>query len=333
MFIDRVRVKVKAGDGGRGCSSFRREKFIPKGGPDGGDGGDGGSVIFEATEGEQSLVALRYMSHYEGGRGEHGMGKQCHGKNGRTVTVMVPVGTVIKDITVDPPSVLVDLDSPGQQYIAAKGGRGGRGNMHFTSSVNRAPRRADPGEEGTGCELELELKMIADIGLVGYPNAGKSTFLGAVSNAHPETAPYPFTTLHPSVGIIEYEDFARLTMADIPGLIDGAHLNIGLGHGFLRHIERTKVLIYVLDMAGTDNRSPIDDLRALRNELDCYQPGLSQRNALIVANKMDEPASAENLRLLREATDLPIFPACAVLGDGLKPILAKLRELVPTKAR
>ncbi len=331
IFVDRVQVKVKGGDGGNGCISFRREKYVAKGGPDGGDGGDGGSVIFEATQNEQSLVALKYMNHYEGERGQHGMGKQRYGRAGKDVLVYVPVGTLVKDAN-DPASVLVDLDTPGQRFVAAQGGKGGFGNLRFVSSVNRAPRQANPGLPGEERELELELKIIADAGLVGYPNAGKSTLLGAITNANPETGPYPFTTTSPNVGILVYEDFARLTIADIPGLIDGAHLNVGLGHGFLRHIERTKALIYVLDMAGTDNRSPIDDFDALRHELECHQAGLSSRPSLIAANKMDGADAAQNLAMLRQHTELPIFPICAVLNEGTGPLTKELRRLVPCQA-
>lgn len=329
-FVDRVQVKVKGGNGGKGCMSFRREKFVPKGGPDGGDGGNGGDVIFEATTGESSLVDLLYMNHYEGEKGQHGMGKQRHGKNGADVVIKVPVGTLIKDAE-DTSLIMADLAAEGEQYVAARGGRGGRGNLRFVSSVNRAPRRTDPGEEGEERELELELKIIADVGLVGYPNAGKSTFLTEVSNAHPEVAPYPFTTITPNVGIVDYEDFTRLTIADIPGLIEGAHENVGLGHDFLRHIERTKVLVYVLDMAGTDDRSPLDDLASLKSELEWYQEGLSERARLIIANKMDDPVATDNLAKLQETVSLPVFPVCAVLREGVQPVLDHLRELIPVE--
>ncbi len=331
LFVDKLRVKVRGGRGGSGCMSFRREKYIPKGGPDGGDGGDGGHVIFEATKDEQSLVALRFLNHYEAENGIHGSGKQKHGRRGQDVIVKVPVGTMIKDAD-NPDILLADLSENGQQFMAAKGGRGGRGNMRFVTSIDRAPRKSEPGLDGEERELELELKIIADVGLVGYPNAGKSTILTAVSNAHPETAPYPFTTLTPNVGIVDFDDFTRLTMADIPGLVEGAHENVGLGHAFLRHIERTKVLVYVLDMAGTDDRDPVDDLRHLKAELEAYQEGLSDRARVIVANKMDEPNATENLEKLKAVAKLAIVPTCAVLEDGTEAFLSELRKhltLVP----
>ncbi len=327
MFVDRVKIKVSGGHGGHGCMSFRREKYVPKGGPDGGDGGHGGSVILEATEHEQNLNALRYLNHYDGGRGQHGMGKGRHGKNGDDVIIKVPVGTIVKDVELDHEEVF-DLDEPGARFVAAKGGKGGLGNTRFVSSINRAPRQHTEGVPGEEHEYELELKTIADIGLVGYPNAGKSSLLEIVSNAKPETAPYPFTTLHPNVGLIECDDYTRMTMADIPGLIDGAHQNVGLGHDFLRHIERTKVLVYVLDTPGIDGRTPWEDLEHLKHELEMYQEGLSQRPAVIAANKMDEDAAAENLEELRQHTDLEIFPICAILGEGCDALLSRLRELV-----
>lgn len=298
MFVDKTEIVVKSGDGGAGCCSFRREKFVPKGGPDGGDGGNGGDVILESTTSEQNLNSLVYRRRYAAQNGPAGQGADKHGRNAEPIVVKVPVGTVIRDTATG--EVLADLDLPGAQVIVAKGGRGGRGNARFATSTNRAPRRRElgfPGEEKT---LELELKLIADAGLVGYPNAGKSTLLTRISGARPKVAAYPFTTLHPVVGVVEYPDYARLTVADIPGLIDGAHANVGLGHEFLRHIERTKVLIYVLDMAGVDGRTPWDDYASLKKELDLYKEGLASRPSLIVANKMDLPESADNLARLKE---------------------------------
>ena len=328
MFVDKARITVKAGDGGNGCCSFRREKFIPKGGPDGGDGGDGGNIILEAVDSEQSLVDFLYTRHYTADRGPHGKGKNMHGRKADDVVLKVPLGTIVSDA--DSNEVLADLDSAGMRVVVAKGGRGGRGNTRFASSTNRAPRQCEAGEEGEERELVLELKTIADVGLVGYPNAGKSTLLRAVSQARPKVAPYPFTTLQPVVGVVELEDFGRLTVADIPGLIDGAHANVGLGHAFLKHIERTHVLLYVLDMAGIDGRKPYDDFIHLKRELELYMRGLSKRPALIAANKMDLPESVENLAELREklASDsIEIIPISADKIE-LNGLIAKLAEKV-----
>ena len=299
MFVDKTEITVKSGDGGNGCCSFRREKYVPKGGPDGGDGGNGGDVILESTTGEQNLNALIYRRRYAAANGPGGQGADKHGRNADSITVMVPVGTVVRDA--ESGEVLADLDLPGAKVVVAKGGRGGRGNARFATSTNRAPRYREFGQPGEEKRLELELKLIADAGLVGYPNAGKSTLLTRISEARPKVAAYPFTTLHPVIGVVEYPDYARINAADIPGLIDGAHANVGLGHEFLRHIERTKVLIFVLDMGGVDGRNPLDDYSSLKKELDLYREGLASRPALIVANKMDLPGAAENLELLRKS--------------------------------
>lgn len=331
MFVDKATITVKGGDGGNGCCSFHREKFIPRGGPDGGDGGGGGNVILEAAESEQSLAALIYNRRYAARNGPPGKGANMHGRKAPDVILKVPVGTVVTDSRTG--EAVADMDVSGKQVIVARGGRGGRGNPRFATSTNRAPREWEPGEPGEERELFLELKTIADVGLVGYPNAGKSTLIRALSAARPKVAPYPFTTLHPVVGVIEYPDYGRLTVADIPGLIDGAHDNVGLGHSFLRHIERTVVLAFVLDMAGCDGRVPWEDLRHLRDELELYMKGLSKRPALIVANKMDLPGSEENLELLRaelasEVIDIiPVKAAEGELGD----LKAKLREMVEVR--
>ena len=331
MFVDKATITVKGGDGGNGCCSFHREKFIPRGGPDGGDGGGGGNVILEAAENEQSLAALIYNRRYAARNGPPGKGANMHGRKAPDVILKVPVGTVVTDNRTG--EAVADMDVSGKQVIVARGGRGGRGNPRFATSTNRAPREWEPGEPGEERELFLELKTIADVGLVGYPNAGKSTLIRALSAARPKVAPYPFTTLHPVVGVIEYPDYGRLTVADIPGLIDGAHDNVGLGHSFLRHIERTVVLAFVLDMAGCDGRVPWEDLRHLRDELELYMKGLSKRPALIVANKMDLPGSEENLELLRaelasEVIDIiPVKAAEGELGD----LKAKLREMVEAR--
>jgi GTP-binding protein len=303
-FVDQIRIHAKAGDGGNGCCSFRREKFIPRGGPDGGDGGRGGDIILEADHDTDNLVALFFEPLVRSGRGGHGKGKDKHGRGAESTTVKVPIGTVIhragktaQEPVEDEP--LADLSTPGQRFLLCKGGDGGKGNTHFKSSTNRVPRqhtKGYPGEEGW---YFLELRTIADIGLVGYPNAGKSTLLGKISAAHPKTAPYPFTTLHPIVGVVALPEYRRITVADIPGLIEGAHLNKGLGHEFLRHIVRCKILFYVLDMAGSEGRNPIEDYQSLRKELRLYDPTLIKRPSCIIANKMDIASSADNVIAFR----------------------------------
>ena len=301
MFVDKARIKVKGGDGGSGCCSFLREKFMPKGGPNGGDGGKGGDVILKSVLGEQSLVTLVYNRHFAGKRGVQGKGKGMHGKKGDDIYINIPMGTVITDFDTD--EVIIDMDTPDMEYVIAKGGNGGRGNCRFVTSTNRVPMEKEEGFPGEELEIVLELKSIADIGLVGFPNAGKSTFLGAISNAHPKVAPYPFTTLHPVLGVVEYDNFKTIKIADIPGLIEGAHDNVGLGHSFLKHIERTSMLAFVLDMGGVDGRNPWEDYEALQNELELYMKGLSKRKHIILANKMDLPESEENLELLKAAVD------------------------------
>ncbi len=332
MFVDRATITVKAGDGGNGCCSFRREKFVPRGGPDGGDGGDGGSVYMEATPNEQTLAPLVYQTAFRAKNGPNGRGADCHGRKAPDVVIPVPVGTIVTDQ--DSGELIADLDEPGKRVMLAAGGRGGRGNARFLSNFNRAPRQCEPGGEGEYRRLQLELKTIADIGLVGFPNAGKSTLLGAISAAKPRVAAYPFTTLAPMVGVVEYPDYRRITVADIPGLIEGAHDNVGLGHAFLKHIERTSVLAFVLNMGGVDGRSPIDDLFCLRRELDLYMPGLSRRPALIVANKMDLDDAAENLELLRAelvSETIRIIPVTAAIGE-LGDLREELRAAVDAAA-
>jgi len=335
MFIDKVKVNLKGGDGGNGCASFRREKFVPKGGPDGGDGGRGGNVILVADTGQQSLVDFYYKRHYRAQNGEHGRGRDQYGKGGKDIELHVPVGTIVKDID-DNLRFLCDLDKPGTRFIIAKGGHGGRGNIHFASSTNRVPRECEPGIPGEVKNIELELKTIADIGLVGYPNAGKSTLLGALSAAKPKTAAYPFTTLRPIVGTVQFPDYYKISIADIPGLIDGAHENIGLGHNFLRHIERTKILVYVLDMAGFDGRNPLEDFNSLKKELDLYQEGLSSRPALIAANKMDLPEAKKFLEEFeKNVYDIQIIPISALntdhLNDLLQVMLSKVKKTRETE--
>ncbi len=333
MFVDKATITVKGGDGGNGCCSFHREKFVPRGGPDGGDGGAGGNVLLEASADEQSLAALIYNRHYQAKNGPGGKGANMHGRKAPDITLRVPVGTIVTDSETG--EVIADMDEAGKCIVLARGGRGGRGNPRFATQTNRAPREWEPGEPGEMREVVLELKTIADVGLVGYPNAGKSTLLRTLSAARPRVAPYPFTTLHPMVGVIEYPDYERITVADIPGLIEGAHDNVGLGHAFLRHIERTVVLAFVLDMGGVDGRQPWEDLRHLREELELYMKGLSKRPALIVANKMDLPEAAENLELLRaELADevIEIIPISAGSGE-IGDLKERLRAAVESRRR
>jgi GTP-binding protein len=329
MFVDKAKISVIGGDGGNGCCSFRREKFVPRGGPNGGDGGHGGSVILQTSPNEQSLVDLVFQRHYQARNGENGRGKDQYGKKADDIIIPVPIGTVVKDTETG--EVIVDMDHADMTFVIAAGGQGGRGNMHFATSINRAPRHCTPGVPGEVRKIELELKTIADIGLVGYPNAGKSTLLRAVSKARPKVAPYPFTTLHPVVGMVEFPDYYKMSMADIPGLIEGAHDNIGLGHAFLKHIERTHVLVYVLDTAGVDGRTPWDDFVHLQNELELYMKGLSKRPAIIVANKTDLPESEENMILLKESLSssyLEIIPVSAEKNENISYLVSKLREMV-----
>jgi len=325
MFVDTAKIFVKGGTGGDGCCSFRREKFVPKGGPDGGDGGIGGDIIIKTDLGEQSLVAFRYNQHYGAKHGGHGKGKNLHGRKSDDVILRVPLGTVVKD---EDGNVLADMDYSEMEFIVAKGGRGGKGNPRFATSSNRVPMESEPGVPGEERRVILVLKTIADVGLVGFPNAGKSTLLSAVSDAHPKIAPYPFTTLHPVVGVVDLGDFERLTVADIPGLIDGAHDDIGLGHSFLRHIERTKLLVYVLDMACADGRTPWDDFHSLEKELELYMKGLSSRTRLIAANKMDVPEAAENLELLKSDIDpnIRVIPISAKDGANLDDLIQSIRN-------
>lgn len=328
MFIDKAVITVKAGNGGNGCCSFRREAYIPKGGPNGGDGAPGGDVIFVGDPGQLTLLDFIYNTRFAAQDGGHGKGKDMHGRRGKDLRIKVPVGTVVRLAATG--DLLADIDEPGKEVVVAKGGAGGRGNARFATSVNQAPREHEPGQKVDPIDVELELKMVADIGLVGYPNAGKSTLLSDVTNANPKIGPFPFTTLHPVIGIMEYEDFGKITVADIPGLVDGAHRNVGLGHEFLRHIERTRMLVYVLDMGGTDGRNPVDDLHALQKELELYSEGLSKRAKLIIANKMDMEESEKNLdELLKDLKKtLPVFPMSAVLDPDFHELKDVLRDLL-----
>lgn len=324
MLIDQARIFVKAGDGGNGCASFRREKYVPAGGPDGGDGGKGGDVIFEVDQGLSTLIDFTRRTHFIAERGQHGQGSNKHGRNGEDLVVRVPPGTQVKD---DEGRLLADLVAPGQRWVAARGGRGGRGNARFKSPTRRAPAFFEKGEPGEERWLRLELKLLADVGLVGYPNAGKSTFIAAVSKARPKIADYPFTTLTPNLGVVSLGPGESFVVADIPGLIEGAHRGVGLGHEFLRHIERTRVLLYVIDASGLEGRDPCDDLRVLRRELSLYQPELAQRPSLVFANKMDLAEARAHVDRLKEVAaemGAAFYSGSAATGEGLRDVLYAL---------
>jgi len=318
--VDRAKIYVKGGDGGNGCISFRREKNIPKGGPNGGDGGNGGSVILEATESLTTLIDQVYTQHYKALRGRHGMGKLMHGKDGKDLLVKVPVGTIVYDA--DTGKCLVDLDEPGMQFVAAKGGIGGKGNTPFKSSTNQTPRVAEKGEPGHERVLRLELRLVADVGLVGFPNAGKSTLLSRTSAAKPKIADYPFTTLSPNLGVVRLGYEKHFVLADMPGLIEGAHTGVGLGHEFLQHIERTKMLIHLIDVAAIDGRDPIEDYNNINDELRLYDERLGKLPQLIAPNKVDMPSGRENLERLRKYLGKRrIFPISALTGEGVDALM------------
>ncbi len=376
MFVDRIKVFAHAGNGGRGCVSFRREKFVPRGGPDGGDGGKGGDIILRADIHTDNLANLYYEPIIKAKSGGHGQGKKMHGRGAPAKVVKVPAGTIVYRIDAPVPrhpdggdeglgdarqgddfrsleqeypetlasapvaltgddllhqndrsaaDVVVDLPEDGQEFVLCAGGRGGKGNVHFKSARNRAPVQYTDGEEGEQGHFLLELRTIADAALVGYPNAGKSTLLGKLSAAHPKIAPYPFTTLRPSVGVVELDEYRRATVADIPGLIEGAHRNVGLGHDFLRHITRCRFLLFVVDIAGSEGRHPIEDLQSLRREIDLYDPRLSQRPWCIVANKIDLPAARENLAQVRDRfSAVSLVAVAAEKGEGIEELKVAL---------
>ena len=328
MFVDRAEITVKAGNGGNGCCSFRREAFVPKGGPNGGDGGDGGDVVFVASTGELTLSDFVFNRHFSAENGGDGRSKDMHGRRGQNLVIKVPLGTIIRNKETG--DILADIDEAGAEVVIAKGGRGGRGNARFATPSNRAPREHEPGEVTEPLELGLELKLIADVALVGYPNAGKSTLLSRISNAHPKVAAYPFTTLHPVIGVMEYPDFRKVTVADIPGLIDGAHLNRGLGHYFLRHIERTKLLIYLVDLGGVDGRDPNDDVRVLKNELEAYMEGLSSRAKIVLANKTDLVEDQDQIDdfILNAEDGLEVIPISAMNDASFDQVKQRIRELL-----
>lgn len=327
MFVDEATIHVKAGDGGHGCVSFRREKYVPKGGPDGGDGGHGGSVVFVADSSKDTLLDFSGKHHWNAPKGQPGMGKKMAGVAGVDLVIPVPPGTLIFDS--DHEILLADLDELGKQIVIARGGKGGRGNWHFRSPTNQAPRYAEPGTGGQERNLKLELKLIADIGLVGMPNAGKSTLLRAISAARPKVADYPFTTLDPQLGIVELPGFRRMVVADLPGLIEGAQSGAGLGHAFLRHIERTKTIVHLLDMYPMDGSDPVENYRTIRRELEAFSPALANKREVIAANKMDLATDDEALnRLMEELPDEEIFPISGATHQGTDSLLETLWKIV-----
>ncbi|HEY6873367.1 MAG TPA: GTPase ObgE [Geobacteraceae bacterium] len=332
-FVDEVKIHVKSGDGGAGCVSFRREKFIPLGGPDGGDGGKGGDVIFQVSPHLATLLDLRHKPHLKAGRGKHGMGKDRHGANGEELTILVPQGTVIRDSETE--EILADLAEPGQSVVLLKGGRGGQGNARFASATNKAPKFAQPGEPGEERWLRLELKLMADVGLLGFPSVGKSSFIAKVSAARPKIADYPFTTLAPNLGVVEYKNYRTFVIADIPGLIEGAHQGAGLGHRFLRHVERTDLLLHILDLSWMPDRDPIREYQAINQELLLFDAELAKKRQIIVINKIDLPAVRENLpQVLPWFTErgLKVFPISAATGEGIPPLLDEIARNLWGKA-
>jgi GTP-binding protein len=326
QFLDRARIVVKGGDGGNGVTAFRREKFVPHGGPSGGDGGRGGSVFMEATDQLNTLLQFRFNPEYRAGRGGHGEGSNRHGKDGEDVTILVPVGTLVLNAETD--ELIHDFTEVGERLEIAKGGRGGLGNAQFATSTNRAPRYHQDGKPGEVRHLQLELKLIADVGLVGFPNAGKSTLISRISAAKPKIADYPFTTLEPNLGVVSYGDYKTFVVADIPGLIEGAHEGIGLGLDFLRHIERTKLLLHVVDVSST-GRDPVDDFEKISRELELFNPQLLEKPQMVVASKMDaldEPERLDRLKAFCAGCSLELLEISSVTGLGIQALIYKLGQ-------
>jgi GTP-binding protein len=341
MFVDQVDVHVEAGHGGRGCLAFRRELRVPRGGPSGGDGGHGGSVYVVASPHTNTLINYRFHPEFSADRGRHGEGSNCTGANGDDMDLAVPIGTLVYEKTDDPSQpmrLLADLNAEGQRVLVAKGGRGGLGNARFASSTNRAPRKVQPGESGEIKDLRLELKLLADVGLVGFPNAGKSTLIARISAARPKIADYPFTTLTPNLGVVGLSDDRSFVVADVPGLIEGAHRGHGLGHQFLRHLERTKVLVHLVDVSGATGRDPVEDLDTVRKELELFQPELAAKPQLVAANKMDVAgpdldAAVTALEKRAKSLKLPFYRISGVSGAGVPDLLeAMWRTLAAARA-
>ncbi len=329
MFIDEARILVKAGDGGNGCLAFRREKYVPRGGPSGGDGGRGGDVIFVADEHENTLLKFRFNPEHKAERGRHGEGSNRTGADGRSIEVPVPVGTVVYDA--DTGERLVDFTEPGQQFTIARGGRGGRGNARFATSTHQVPTEHEPGRSGQERRLRLELKLLADVGLVGFPNAGKSTLIARISAARPKIADYPFTTLEPNLGVVQLENYRGFVVADIPGLIEGAHLGHGLGIQFLRHIERTRLLAHLVDVSEGSGRNPVHDFEVVMTELASFSQELASKPMIVVATKMDaaqDPTRVASLRDLAAGRGLPYVEISSATGQGIDALIHAMAERV-----
>ncbi|ATH62471.1 GTPase [Staphylococcus pasteuri] len=326
MFVDQVKISLKAGDGGNGITAYRREKYVPFGGPAGGDGGKGASVIFEVDEGLRTLLDFRYQTHFKAKKGENGQSSNMHGRNAEDLVLKVPPGTIVKSVETE--EVLADLVEDGQRAIVAKGGRGGRGNSRFATPRNPAPDFSEKGEPGEEIDVTLELKLLADVGLVGFPSVGKSTLLSIVSKAKPKIGAYHFTTIKPNLGVVSTPDNRSFVMADLPGLIEGASDGVGLGHQFLRHVERTKVIVHMIDMSGAEGRDPVEDYHVINKELVAYKQRLEDRPQIIVANKMDMPDAEDNLELFKEevGTEHTIIPLSAVSRNNIDQLLYTIAD-------
>lgn len=326
MFVDQVKISLKAGDGGNGITAYRREKYVPFGGPAGGDGGKGASVVFEVDEGLRTLLDFRYQRHFKASKGENGQSSNMHGKNAEDLVLKVPPGTIIKNVEID--EVLADLVEDGQRAVVAKGGRGGRGNSRFATPRNPAPDFSEKGEPGEELDVSLELKLLADVGLVGFPSVGKSTLLSIVSKAKPKIGAYHFTTIKPNLGVVSTPDQRSFVMADLPGLIEGASDGVGLGHQFLRHVERTKVIVHMIDMSGSEGREPIEDYKVINQELAAYEQRLEDRPQIVVANKMDLPESQDNLILFKEeiGEDVPVIPVSTITRENIDQLLYAIAD-------
>ena len=328
FFVDEAKIIVRGGRGGDGCVNFRREKYVPKGGPDGGDGGNGGSVILVADRNLNTLVDLSHVPEFRAGSGRPGMGKKMHGKSGKDVIIRVPVGTVIRHAETG--GIMRDLVKHGDRLVIAQGGKGGRGTKRCATSTNRAPRQHEEGREGEARKVYLELKLLADVGLVGMPNGGKSTLLSRISKARPKIAPYPFTTISPYLGIVRAGEYESFVMADLPGLIEGAHEGAGLGDEFLRHIERTRIIVHMIDIAPPAGPEPHKAYRIIRKELAEYSRSLAEKREIVVANKMDLPGAEENLARLREKIDAEVIGISAATGKGIKDLMRKILVMLKT---